>query len=86
MAYNPLFQSGTRLIILAYGRIIMPKQKTRKSVAKRFKKTGTGKIKRESAGRGHLFTNKSTKQKRRLRAGNLVSDADYKRIVDHLPK
>lgn len=64
----------------------MPKQKTRKSVAKRFGRTGTGKIKRESAGRGHLFTNKSSKQKRRLRKGGLVAKADYKRIVDHLPK
>ncbi len=64
----------------------MPKQKTRKSVAKRFKKTAGGKIKREATGRGHLFTNKSAKQKRRLRAGGLVSKADYKRIIDHLPK
>lgn len=64
----------------------MPKQKTRKSVAKRFKKTASGKIKRESAGRGHLFTNRTTKQKRQLRAGGLVSDADYKRIIHHLPK
>ncbi len=64
----------------------MPKQKTRKSVAKRFKLTGTGKIKRESAGRGHLFTNKTSKQKRRLRQGGLVAKTDYKRIVDYLPK
>ncbi len=64
----------------------MPKQKTRKSVAKRFKTTGTGKIKRESAGRGHLFTNKSSKQKRRLRKGGFVDKTDYKRIVDYLPK
>lgn len=64
----------------------MPKQKTRKSVAKRFKKTGTGKIKRASAGRGHLFTNKSTKQKRRLRSGALVSDADHARLINYLPK
>lgn len=64
----------------------MPKQKTRKAVAKRFKKTATGKILRESTGRGHLFTNKSTKQKRRLRKGGQVSDADYKRIIHHLPK
>ncbi|MEM7391515.1 MAG: 50S ribosomal protein L35 [Verrucomicrobiota bacterium] len=64
----------------------MPKQKTRKSVAKRFKRTGTGKIKRQSSGRGHLFTSKTRKQKRRLRAGGLVSDADMKRIAEHLPK
>ncbi len=64
----------------------MPKQKTRKSVAKRFRKTATGKIKRESAGRGHLFTNKSAKQKRRLRAGALVADVDVKRLINYLPK
>jgi large subunit ribosomal protein L35 len=64
----------------------MPKQKTRKSVAKRFKKTATGKLKRSSTGRGHLFTNKSTKQKRRLRAGGLVSDADIKRLMPYMPK
>ncbi len=64
----------------------MPKQKTRKSVAKRFKVTGTGKIKRESTGRGHLFTNKSSKQKRRLRKGGLVAKTDYKRIIDYMPK
>lgn len=64
----------------------MPKQKTRKSVAKRFKKTANGKIKRESAGRGHLFTNKSTKQKRRLRSGGLVADVDVKRLINYLPK
>jgi large subunit ribosomal protein L35 len=64
----------------------MPKQKTRKSVAKRFKKTATGKLKRASTGRGHLFTNKSTKQKRRLRAGGLVSDADIKRLMPYMPK
>lgn len=64
----------------------MPKQKTRKSVAKRFKKTANGKIKRGSAGRGHLFTNKSTKQKRRLRAGGLVDKADVKRLINYLPQ
>ena len=61
----------------------MPKMKTRKSVAKRFKKTGTGKIKRQSSSRGHLFTSKTRKQKRRLRAGGLVSKADEKRLLIH---
>ena len=64
----------------------MPKQKTRKSVAKRFKKTATGKLKRASSGRGHLFTNKSTKQKRRLRKGGLVSAADHARLITYMPK
>jgi large subunit ribosomal protein L35 len=64
----------------------MPKQKTRKSVAKRFKKTGSGKLKRQSAGRGHLFTGKSRKQKRRRRAGGLVSKADEGRVMPYLGK
>ena len=59
----------------------MPKQKTRKSVAKRFKITGTGKIKRSSAGRGHLLSGKTRKRKRQLRKGALVSASDYKRIA-----
>ncbi|MBU0676683.1 MAG: 50S ribosomal protein L35 [Verrucomicrobia bacterium] len=64
----------------------MPKMKTRKSVAKRFKKTATGKLKRQSAGTGHLFSSKTSKQKRRLRAGGLASKADIKRLAIHLPK
>ena len=42
----------------------MPKQKTKKAMAKRFKKTGTGKFKRSSAGGAHILTGKSRKQKR----------------------
>ncbi len=64
----------------------MPKQKTKKAVAKRFKKTATGKIKRSSSSRGHLFTSKSGKQKRRLRAGGLVSKPEQKRIAELMPK
>lgn len=62
----------------------MPKMKTRKAVAKRFKLTATGKIKRSSAGRGHLLSGKSRKRKRHLRRGALVSGADYKRIISAL--
>jgi len=58
----------------------MPKQKTKRAIAKRFKRTGTGKIKRSCAGRGHLFMNKSSKQKRRLRQGALVAPSEKKRI------
>lgn len=62
----------------------MPKMKTRKSVAKRFKLTATGKIKRACAGRGHLLSSKSRKRKRHLRKGALVSGADYRRIASQL--
>ena len=59
----------------------MPKMKIRKSVAKRFKRTAGGKIKRPTAGRGHLLSGKTRKRKRQLRKGALVSAADYKRIA-----
>ncbi len=58
----------------------MPKMKTHRGTAKRFKKTGTGKVKRTRAYTSHLFANKSTKQKRHLRKATLVSSGDYKRI------
>lgn len=58
----------------------MPKMKTHKGAAKRFRKTGTGKLKRASAYTSHLFANKSTKAKRKLRKAKLVNSGDYKRI------
>ena len=58
----------------------MPKMKTHRGAAKRFKKTGSGKLKRARAYTSHLFANKSTKQKRKLRKGSLVSKGDFKRI------
>ncbi|MFQ3542544.1 50S ribosomal protein L35 [Halobacillus rhizosphaerae] len=64
----------------------MPKMKTHKGTQKRFKKTGTGKVKRSHAYTSHLFANKSTKQKRKLRKEALVSAGDYRRIKHMLPK
>jgi len=58
----------------------MPKMKTHSGTSKRFKKTGTGKLKRSHAYRSHMFANKTQKQKRKLRKGTLVSSGDYKRI------
>ncbi|MCU9594468.1 50S ribosomal protein L35 [Caldibacillus thermolactis] len=58
----------------------MPKMKTHKGSAKRFKRTGTGKLKRSHAYTSHLFANKSQKQKRKLRKSAVVSSGDYKRI------
>jgi large subunit ribosomal protein L35 len=58
----------------------MPKQKTRKAVAKRFKKTGTGKYKHKSPGLGHLLSGKSGKRKRQLRKQSIASPADSNRI------
>jgi large subunit ribosomal protein L35 len=62
----------------------MPKIKTRKSVAKRFKKTKKGKVKREKAYRAHILTKKSSKRKRQLRKSTYVSKADEKRIKEML--
>ncbi|ACJ32907.1 MULTISPECIES: 50S ribosomal protein L35 [Anoxybacillus] len=58
----------------------MPKMKTHKGSAKRFKKTGTGQLKRSHAFTSHLFANKTQKQKRKLRKATLVSKGDFKRI------
>ena len=51
----------------------MPKMKTKRSAAKRFSKTGTGKIKFNRCGNSHLSSKKSPKRKRRLRKGGLLS-------------
>jgi large subunit ribosomal protein L35 len=58
----------------------MPKMKTHRGAAKRFKKTGTGKIKRMRRNKQHILTKKSPKRKRHLRKGALVSSVDAKRI------
>lgn len=58
----------------------MPKMKTKKALAKRVKKTGSGKLKRGRAFTSHLAPRKTTKQKRHLRKARLVSKGDYKRI------
>ena len=58
----------------------MPKMKTHSGAKKRFRVTGTGKIKRFQANTSHMMRNKSKKAKLRLRHSTLVSDADYKRV------
>lgn len=63
----------------------MPKQKTRKSVAKRFKKTGTGKFRHNRAGGRHILTKKSAKRKRRLRQDAEVKSTERKRITTSCP-
>ncbi|WP_430784874.1 50S ribosomal protein L35 [Virgibacillus flavescens] len=64
----------------------MPKMKTHKGSQKRFKRTGSGKLKRSHAFTSHMFANKSQKQKRNLRKSTLISAGDYKRIKAMLPK
>jgi len=58
----------------------MPKLKTSRSAMKRFRKTGTGKIRRYQAFTNHILTKKTSKRKRNLRKGALVHPADEKRI------
>jgi len=50
----------------------MPKAKTNKSVAKRFRVTGTGKIKRNKANKRHLLAGRTTKRKRQLRRSEIL--------------
>ena len=63
----------------------MPKMKTKRGAAKRFKKTGSGKIKRARAFTSHILTKKSTKRKRNLRKSCLVDSANDKTIRKILP-
>lgn len=58
----------------------MPKLKTKSGAKKRFKVTGTGKIKRKHAFKNHILTKKETKQKRRLANKALVSKADLSNV------
>ncbi len=58
----------------------MPKMKTRRSAAKRFKRTATGKIKRRKAYASHILTKKSPKRKRQLRKGTILVAAEVKRV------
>jgi large subunit ribosomal protein L35 len=58
----------------------LPKKKTNRAAAKRFKKTGSGKFKRRKAFKGHLLSSKSTKRKRNLRKSGLVDKADEKKV------
>ncbi|MGD0252711.1 MAG: 50S ribosomal protein L35 [Verrucomicrobiota bacterium] len=59
--------------------------KTKKSVAKRFKITSTGKVLRRGAGRRHLLQGKSSKRRRSLRKAMLVGPTDVYRIKQNLP-
>ena len=63
----------------------MPKLKTRRGAAKRFKATGTGKVKRRHGYLRHILTNKTSKQKRRLRKPGLVHTTNEKAIKRLLP-
>jgi len=63
----------------------MPKMKTNRGAAKRFKLTGSGQIKRSKAFTSHILTKKTTKRKRNLRKSGLVDSSDIKGIRRILP-
>lgn len=63
----------------------MPKMKTHTGAKKRVRVTGTGRLKRGKAYTSHILTKKTTKRKRGLRKGTLVSESDMKRIKTLLP-
>ncbi|MGB5884273.1 MAG: 50S ribosomal protein L35 [Desulfobulbales bacterium] len=63
----------------------MPKMKTNRGAAKRFKATGSGKIMRNKAYASHILTKKTTKRKRGLRKSGLVDDTNVKGIKRILP-
>ncbi len=58
----------------------MPKVKTKSGAKKRFKLTGTGKVKRKHAFKSHILTKKETKQKRNLTHSGLVHKSDKKNV------
>lgn len=62
----------------------MPKMKTVSSAKKRFKFTGTGKIKRKHAFKSHILTKKETKQKRNLTQSGLVAKVDEPAVKNML--
>lgn len=63
----------------------MPKLKTHSGAAKRFKKTGTGKVKRGKAFQRHILTSKKTKRKRQLDMPGMVDPADQPKVKRMIP-
>jgi large subunit ribosomal protein L35 len=63
----------------------MPKMKTNRSAAKRFKLTATGKLKRSKAYKSHILTKKSTKRKRNLRHPTMTDQSNIKNMKKILP-
>lgn len=63
----------------------MPKMKSNSGAAKRFKRTGSGKIRKNSAFTSHILTTKTTKRKRNLRKSSMMAPADAKRIKVLIP-
>ena len=63
----------------------MPKMKTSRAAAKRFKVTGSGKLKRNKAYKSHILTKKTTKRKRNLRKATMTDQSNVKNMKKILP-
>jgi len=63
----------------------MPKMKTNRGAAKRFRRSASGGFKRNQSHRRHILTKKSTKRKRQLRNPSLVADVDNRMVARMLP-
>ncbi len=63
----------------------MPKIKTNRGAAKRFKITGSGKVRRQKSNKSHILTKKSPKRKRNLRKSGLVDSTDMRAVRRMLP-
>jgi large subunit ribosomal protein L35 len=63
----------------------MPKLKTNRGAAKRFSKTGSGRIRRRQSFKNHILTKKSPKRKRQLRRGALIAHADEAAVRQMIP-
>ena len=63
----------------------MPKMKTSRAAAKRFKVTGTGKLNRNKAYKRHILTKKTTKTKRNLRKATMTDQSNVKNMKKILP-
>lgn len=63
----------------------MPKIRTNRGAAKRFSRTGTGKIKRRQSYKSHILTKKSPKRKRKLRQAMLIAHADEEQVRRLIP-
>ncbi|UCE02691.1 MAG: 50S ribosomal protein L35 [Candidatus Latescibacterota bacterium] len=58
----------------------MPKMKSHRGLAKRVKRSATGRLKRKKAYHSHLLSSKTRKQKRRLRSSEMIAQAEEKRL------
>ena len=63
----------------------MPKMKSHRGAAKRFRSTASGKFKRSKAYKSHILTKKPTKRKRKLNTPTLISAADHEKVSRMLP-